>query len=60
MKNQLTDEAKEARRAYRRQWNAKNKDKVKAAQARYLNKKALQMQQNEAEAVQEATEAAEA
>lgn len=60
MKNQLTDEAKEARRAYRRQWNAKNKDKVKAAQARYWNKKALQMQQNEAEAVQEATEAAEA
>ena len=63
MKGQLdimNEAAKEARRIYIREWQRKNKDKVKAAQARYWNKKALQMQQNEAEAVQEATEAAEA
>ena len=36
----MTDAAKEARRAYKRAWNAKNKDKVKAAQARYWERKA--------------------
>lgn len=36
----LTDQAREARRAYKREWNHKNKDKVKAAQVRYWNRKA--------------------
>ena len=37
----LSEEAIAARRAYKRKWNAKNKDKVRAAQARYWEKKAL-------------------
>lgn len=36
----MTDKAKEARRAYKREWNRRNPDKVKAAQERYWNKKA--------------------
>lgn len=36
----MTDEAKAKRRAYRKAWNAANKDKVKAAQERYWEKKA--------------------
>lgn len=35
-----TDEKKlEARRAYKRRWNAANKDKVRAAQARYMERR---------------------
>ncbi len=37
----MTEEAKEARRAYKREWNRNNKDKIKAAQARYWEKQAL-------------------
>jgi len=44
---QMTERAKEARRAYRREWNRKNKDKVKAAQARYWEKKAAAAQDQE-------------
>ncbi len=36
----MTDAAKEARRAYKREWNRKNRDKVKAAQERYWTRKA--------------------
>lgn len=36
----MTEQAKEARRAYKRKWNRENRDKVKAAQERYWNKKA--------------------
>lgn len=36
----MSDKAKELRRAYKREWNRKNKDKVKAAQERYWQKKA--------------------
>lgn len=36
----MTEQAKEARRAYKREWNRKNRDKVKAAQARYWDRKA--------------------
>lgn len=36
----MTEAAKEARRAYKRAWNAKNKDKVKAAVERYWERKA--------------------
>ncbi len=38
----MNDRAKEARREYKRRWNAANKDKVKAAQERYWNKIAEQ------------------
>jgi hypothetical protein len=37
---EMTDAAREARRAYKREWNRANRDKVKAAQARYWDKKA--------------------
>lgn len=37
----MTDRAKEARRAYKREWNRRNRDKVKAAQARYWERKAV-------------------
>ncbi len=36
----MDEKAKEARRAYKREWNRKNKDKVKAAQERYWKRKA--------------------
>lgn len=36
----MDEKAKEARRAYKREWNRRNKDKVKAAQERYWNRKA--------------------
>lgn len=36
----MTDKAKEARRAYKREWNRKNRDKVKAAQDRYWTRRA--------------------
>ena len=39
----MTDAAKEARRAYKREWNRANKEKVKAAQARYWERKAAEM-----------------
>lgn len=38
----MTEQAKEAYRAYKRAWNRKNREKVKAAQERYWNKKAAQ------------------
>lgn len=38
----MTDQAKEARKAYKREWARKNPDKVKAAQERYWHKKAAQ------------------
>lgn len=37
---EMTEQAKAARRAYRREWNRKNRDKVAAAQARYWERKA--------------------
>lgn len=36
----LTDAGRQKRLEYRREWNRKNKDKVKAAQARYWNRQA--------------------
>lgn len=36
----MNEAAKEARRAYKRKWNRKNRDKVAAAQARYWERKA--------------------
>lgn len=37
---EMTEKAREARRRYKREWNRKNPDKVKAAQARYWERKA--------------------
>ena len=39
-KDTMSTAALEARRAYQREWNHKNPDKVKAAQARYWERKA--------------------
>jgi len=39
-KDDMNEQAKEARRAYKREWNRRNPDKVKAAQARYWTRKA--------------------
>lgn len=36
----MTDQAREARRQYKKEWNRRNRDKVKAAQARYWERKA--------------------
>lgn len=41
----MNEKAKEARRAYKREWNRKNKDKVKAAQERYWERKAEKAKQ---------------
>lgn len=38
----MTEAAKQAKRDYARKWRKKNKEKVKAAQERYWNKKAVQ------------------
>lgn len=45
----LTDEARAARNAYRRQWAKKNKDKVKATTARYWQRKAQQQAEQTAQ-----------
>ena len=37
---EMSEAAREARKAYQREWNRKNKDKVKANQARYWERKA--------------------
>lgn len=36
----MNEQARELRRAYKREWNRKNRDKVKAAQDRYWQRKA--------------------
>ena len=36
----MTEAAKEARRAYKREWNRANPEKVKAYQEKYWNKRA--------------------
>lgn len=38
----MNEKAKEARRRYKREWNRKNRDKVKAAQERYWLRKAAE------------------
>jgi hypothetical protein len=39
----MNKDAIEARRAYKREWQRKNKDKVKMYQENYWSKKALEM-----------------
>lgn len=41
----MSDEAVQARREYARKWRKANPDKVKAAQKRYWEKKAKELQQ---------------
>lgn len=41
----VNDKAREMRREYKREWNRRNKDKVKAAQERYWQKKAATAEQ---------------
>jgi hypothetical protein len=41
---ELSEAAKAARRAYHKEWRAKNKDKVKERNRRYWEKKALEME----------------
>lgn len=43
----MTDEAREARNAYMREWRKKNKDKVKAARERHWEKKAREANEQE-------------
>lgn len=52
----MTDAAKEARRAYKRQWARDNPDKIRAQQDRYWSKRA----EADAAAAQAAREAQEA
>lgn len=53
----MTDQAKEARREYMRAWNAANKDKVKAKNARYWEKRAALNRQKSAENAEKAGKA---
>lgn len=51
----MTEQAKAARRAYKREWNRKNPEKVREAQERYWNRKAAaQAQAQEEEQTEEA------
>lgn len=43
----MTEEAKEARRAYRREWAKKNPEKVQEYARRYWEKKAQEERQND-------------
>lgn len=45
----LTEQAKAARRKYKREWQRKNKDKVKEYQRRYWEKKATRAAAEEGE-----------
>ena len=50
----MDEKAREARRAYKREWNRKNRDKVRAAQERYWARKAAQMEAAEQDRGEEA------
>ena len=45
----MTDAAAEAKRAYMRKWRAENKDKVKAHQQKYWERKAAELKAKEGE-----------
>ena len=53
----MTEQARKARRAYKKEWARKNPDKVKAQQERYWQRKAEQQQAQEVEAAQNEREA---
>lgn len=46
-KTSLEERAKQAQREYARKWRANNPDKVKAAQARYWQRKAAELEAEE-------------
>lgn len=46
-RTEMTEEAREARRAYQRAWYQKNKDKAAESQIRYWQKKAAQKEMEE-------------
>lgn len=50
----MNEKAAAARRAYKREWNRRNRDKVKAAQERYWNRKAEAAETTETDEQQEA------
>lgn len=50
----LSEKAKELRKLYKREWNRKNKDKVKAANERYWMRKAEAAETDEPKQQQEA------
>lgn len=43
----MTEAAREARRQYKREWNRKNKDKVRESQRRYWEKRAAAQNQTD-------------
>ena len=45
----LDERAKELRRQYQREWNARNRDKIKAKNERYWQRKAAEAEQRERE-----------
>lgn len=49
----MTEAAKKERNEYQRQWRAKNKEKVKATNARYWEKRVRQKMEKEAGGEQE-------
>ena len=46
----MTEKAKELRREYKRRWNRQNRDRVRASQERYWNRKAEAAEQETEEA----------
>ena len=48
--NNLTDKAREARNAYQREWNRKNREKVREHQRRYWERKAAELEAEERKA----------
>jgi uncharacterized membrane-anchored protein len=49
MNTELSEQAREARRAYKREWNKNNSEKVKKHTARYWEKKALLLAEQKAD-----------
>jgi hypothetical protein len=47
MNTELSEQAREARRAYKREWNQNNSEKVKKHTARYWEKKAALLAEQE-------------
>lgn len=43
----MTEKAKELRRAYKREWNRKNRDKCRATEVRYWERKAAAAAQDQ-------------
>lgn len=52
----MTEKALEARRAYKREWARKNRDKVKAQAERYWTRKAAAAEQEATQPAEDQTE----